>query len=449
MWGCIMKKAKKGSNSTVRLNHLSNYNKYKYLFIPIALLPTNQYDPLAPMAKRYTNFYGADGHFRNIRNSELLSFVRDEEFANFSHDALTRVLQNPELHIEPSIDDFVMTLELSEQTWKRMRRNVKLLKSKVDVKVTSHSGGELEHLYKRQRIFKFKHGGEIRFHFDPVWKESECVDCSEAEDNDDSQKEVRRSSRISTRLSQLGFRKFRIFLGWLQAQSDDEYDKAVRFNRKQGARGTTRGAYVTRLDFEFKLYGVPVPFLLTRDPHHMSSTYSIWPEDVSHALAETVYHGDHTGSSHYAVYDPLLKLIGDSTITLKYAKRLGPISKVERRLLSSKDGKGGTLVSALIPNSNARLGDKGKGVQTNLGRLEYFSPRLYQHLPDELAVKVARYKLDGVWEHLGTRERRQLDKALSLDSNKIAVDIGAIERCFFKVIDKLYWTIRDPSSVKL
>ncbi|MEI4550542.1 hypothetical protein [Pseudoalteromonas spongiae] len=437
-----MKKAKKGSNSTVKPNHLSNYNKYRYLFIPIAKLPNNQYDLLAPMAKRYTNFYGADGHFRNIRNSELLSFVRDEEFANFSHDALARVLQNPEQHTEPSIDDFAMTLELSKRTWKRMQRNVELLKSKVEVEVSSHSGGELEHLYKRQRIFKFKNGGDIRFHFDPVYKESE-------EDSDTSQNEVRRSSRISTRLSQLGLRSFRIFLGWLKAQSSGEYDKAVRFNRKRGARGTTSGAYVTRLDFELKLYGVPVPFLLTRDPHHMSSTYSIWPEDVSHALTETVYHGDIAGSSHYAVYDPLLKLIGDRTITLKYAKRLGPISKIERRLLSSKDGKGGTLVSALIPNSNARLGDKGKGVQTNLGRLECFSPRLYQHLPDELAVKVARYKLDGVWEHLGTRERRQLNKALTLDSNKIAVDSDAIERCFFKVIDKLYWTIRDPSSVEL
>lgn len=437
-----MKKAKKGSNSTVKPNHLSNYNKYKYLFIPIALLPTNQYDLLAPMAKRYTDFYGADGHFRNIRNSELLNFVRDEEFANFSHDALARALQNPELHIEPSIDDFAMTLELSERTWKRMRRNVELLKSKVEVKVSDHSGGELEHLYKRQRIFKFKNGGDIRFHFDPVYKESE-------EDSDTSQKEVRRSSRISTRLSQLGLRSFRIFLGWLKAQSNGEYDKAVRFNRKRGARGTTSGAYVTRLDFEFKIHGVPIPFLLTRDPHHMSNCFAIRPEDVSQAMAETIYHGDHVSSSHFAAYDPLLKLIGDGTISLKYAKQLSPMLKIERRQLFSKDGKGGTLVSALIPNSNARLGDKGKGVQTNLGRLECFSPRLYQHLPDELAVKVARYKLDGVCEHLGTRERRQLSKALSLDSNKISVDSDAIERCFFKVIDKLYWTIRDPSSVKL
>ncbi|MDE3273977.1 hypothetical protein [Pseudoalteromonas sp. G4] len=386
---------------------------------------------MAPITKRYTDFYGADGHFKSISDNALLSFVRDDEFTNFSQDVLVRALQNPEQYVEPSIDDFIMTLELSKRTWKRMRRNIGLLKSKVGVKVSSHSGGELGHLYKRQVVFKFLDGGEIRFHFDPVLESDGCS-------------EVRRSSRVSTRISQLGFRNFSIFLGWLKEQSNGEYDKAVRFDNSRGAKGTTRGAYATRLDFEFKIHGLPIPFLLTRDPHHMSSSYAIWPEDASNSMVESFSHGNHSESSHCLSYDPVLKLVGDGTITLPYAKQLLPMSKIERRQLSSKDGNGGLLVSALIPNSSPKLGSKGKGVQTHLGRLEFFSPKLYHSLPDELAVKVARFKLDAVWKRLGTRETRQLKKALSLDCHKIFVDSDAIERCFFKKLDKLYWTIVDP-----
>jgi hypothetical protein len=417
-----MKSKKTSSHSTVTSSIL---NKYSHLFTPIIKLAPEQQERLFPLAAQYSNFYLPSGVIKNLSDDELGNFILDGDNINYAHELLTRILQNPEIHWDASIDDFSFTLELSKSTWKKMKATHKRLMQIVDVKIKHQVGGELSNLYKRFWLYEFSSGGEIRFHFDPVDKEdSKGANPREAE--------VMRSSRISFRLSSLGFDNLRVFLSWLRGASNDEYDKAVKF-MGVAKKGTTQGAFVTRCDLESKFYGLPFVFLLTEDTYPNLVHNAVFPDCTESTMAESYYHGEHENLTHFIGYDVILGLIKKGVISVDHAMGLVQLCKMERRILPSKDGNGGTLISEL------------NKLESHYSRLRFYSPRVFSALPVKVALKLARHKVNRVWEHLGKQETQQLKKVLDDPTYHINLEAEQVKMKYFTLLDKLQNIIMSPA----
>ncbi|WP_162618145.1 hypothetical protein [Shewanella halifaxensis] len=389
---------------------------------------------LLELSNKYTNFYDASGKFRELSDTEISNFVQNDEYIQHAHELLSKVLGCPSEHLEVSIDDCSFTLELSSKVWDKMKRRHSKLKrlvemmshGKASLKIHHRLGGELAHLYQCHWLYRFSTGGEIRFHYMPV------DNSASSSNGKHKNSEIIRSSRISFRLSSLGINNLRIFLSWLRSFSKAEYDKAV-YHDDSNTKGTTDGAYITRIDFETKFYGLPFPFLMLKDTHHSIEHFAIRPKDSSKSMASTGYSGDHANNSHFTYYDVALNLVYDEVITLEQAEELITLCKIERRLLPSKNGNGGLLVSAL---------DK---VNANFERLYVYSPRVFQHLTKKLAAKLARFKSDAVWEHLGKRETKQLEKILNNPQFRIHINADEINLKCYLLAHQLQRVIMEPS----
>ncbi|GIU15325.1 hypothetical protein TUM4261_32090 [Shewanella sp. c952] len=150
-------------------------------------------------------------------------------------------------------------------------------------------------------------------------------------------------------------------------------------------------------------------------------------------MASSGYSGDHANNSHFISYDPVLKLIYEGIITLEEAACFVALCKIERRLLPSKNGNGGLLVTAL---------DK---VSANFERLYIYSPKVFKHLPEKLAAKLARFKSDAVWDHLGKRETKQLEKMLNDPQFKIPINADEMNLKCYLLAQQLQQVIMKPT----
>ncbi|RTR31662.1 hypothetical protein [Shewanella atlantica] len=421
----------------------SAINKYPYFFEPLAELPTSvDKELLLELSSKYTNFYHSSGKFRELSDETISSFVQNDEYIRHAHQLLSSTLGSPAEHLEVSIDDCSFTLELSSEVWKQMGAQsskkpkgkhaelMRLVKEnshgEVVLKISHGSGGELAHLYGHHWVYRFSAGGEIRFHYMPV------DNSSSSPNGKHKNSETIRSSRISFRLSSLGINNLRIFLSWLRSLSIQEYDRAV-FHNDSKTKGTTNGAYITRIDFEAKFYALPFPFLMLKDTHHSVEHFAIFPKNSSKSMASSAYSGDHANNSHFILYDAVLKLIDKGLITLEEAGCFVELCKIERRLLPSKNGNGGLLVTGL---------DK---VNANFERLYIYSPKVFQHLPEKVAVKLARFKSDAVWGNLGKRETKQLEKVLNDHQFKIPINADEINLKCYLLAQQLQRVIMEPS----
>lgn len=160
---------------------------------------------------------------------------------------------------------------------------------------------------------------------------------------------------------------------------------------------------------------------------------AVFPDCTESTMAESYYHGEHENLSHFVGYDVILGLIKKGVISVDHAMGLVPLCKMERRILPSKDGNGGTLISEL------------NKLESHYSRLRFYSPRVFSALPVKVALKLARHKVNRVWEHLGKQETQQLKKVLDDSAYHINLEAEQVKMKYFILLTKLQNTIMSPA----
>jgi hypothetical protein len=369
----------------------------------------------------HTNFLALRKKFRDeetLTQADLDNLLLDEEQLKFLHKYLSTSLAEPTSSLEIGIDDFEITYTISPR---KLEKLFHLLERSSDVqRLPFYDNSNYVQRYGRVEAFTYRTGGTFVIHHKKA--SSKVGDCL-----------------FSFRLSETTFKNISHFFSCLKQAMGTKYSHF------------TDHATITRVDPYVLIYGVPTCMLLVKEhykPNGKPLKTKVYPEEFG--LLESFYSGDKTKSSHFIIYDVLLKyhklkrrfLKGKTAKDqqrkfkklFKREAKLACMSKIERRILTHKNG-----------GKKVHIKDLQSLKGHAFSRLVFYSPLIFLELPLAINKQLLRYGIGEVEKHLTKKQTAKLNTVLSNPLHQLYFDVQDFEQSLRLKLLKLKHCIKQQN----
>jgi DNA helicase-2/ATP-dependent DNA helicase PcrA len=338
--------------------------------------------------------------------NKFLSVLNDKELCEYQYSLFKKYFKEPEKHLTLDCDRLVITFECQPKDVEKLL-GTKEYKHKGIRKFSSDALGSIL-TCRTVPVGNINYGnkGETRPYYNHAFNlrinnsKSKSMKLyvadgfNETLDGTDriSSKTKNKIPEVSTPLS------FR--LDFIPNKFSD-FEISVLFNHLKSKLTTSRyqnfinTAKVTRVDVAFNMHGVLSPFVWCLHEHNYIEHNSSYP--VEEKVTETVYIGHRSKSSHFIIYDKLLKefkgdranFLSQENIKSRFQES-SVVTRIEHRYYpnrsynskhENKRNNRRTAVLKLSDLSTARIA---------LHSLKFISPRILLSLKDSLLKKVIR-----------------------------------------------------------
>jgi hypothetical protein len=394
----------------------SHLNKYYHYYTSVNFNKPN-WNLLKSISDDYIKLRESTIANGTLDSVDLSNLISDKERLKKLHKYMTTSLAMPECEIETGIDDIEISFTMPRY-WQD--DFIDELEDCEHLKVKEHKPkGNYKIYYGNAKRIVFKTGGNFVVHYKTKGGSThgKCI--------------------ISFRLAQTPVKNIKLFFACLQEALGQNYAEF------------TEHAIVMRLDPFFLIKGIP-PCILLVEEKDLSIEKLTYPTKYF-GLLETLYSGNLKKSCVFAIYDMLVKYedikkkIPKSTRS-KGSKRLFKklfkkemnkisISKIERRLFTHRNGS----THNKIKNMHILKGNAYE-------RLKFYSPQLFNDLPDSIIKKILVHGIATVRAKLTDKQLTTLEKALANPLHHLYFDHEALVSVISNQLKQLEQVILNPAA---
>jgi hypothetical protein len=394
-------------------------NKYYHYFTSVNFNKPN-WNLLKSITDDYIKLRESTIANGTLDSVDLNNLISDKERMKQLHKYMTTSLAMPECEIETGIDDIEISFTMPRY-WKD--DFIDELEDCEHLKVKEHKPkGNYKIYYGNAKRIVFKTGGNFVVHYKTKGGSihGKCI--------------------ISFRLAQTPVKNIKLFFGCLQKTLEENYSEF------------TEHATVSRLDPYFIIKGIPLCMLLIeeKDLTIDKLTYPI----KYFGLLETLYSGNMKKSCQFAIYDMLVKYEDikkkmpksrRSKASKRFFKKLFKkemnkicIAKIERRIFTHRHGsKYNKIKDMHLLKGNA------------FERLKFYSPQLFNDLPDSIIKKILIHGIATVRKELTGKQLATLEKALANPLHHLYFDHAALTSVISNKLKQLEQVILDPTAIDI